>query len=931
MGGFVALDRCFHQELQPTGPGRQRRIDYALAHPAIAAMSVQHKPGPADHVAVRYDLDVQSHFRGFKLPRRGRFDAGLSSEQVAERFLAMLDPARLQEDLQQCNVDAAWDHLSSSAEFALGHDFELEPEPGKRATEPSPITLERSQPRTGRRGQGSRGLEGLRRLHRRLQQLQLEPTQTHLRRSILRSLRGLRELVPALDHLPESLDGAVEVVGALLQEYAQQEQHASFEQWSTRLEDNVVQQIAWVKKRADEAHAASKPPGPLAAIPAVHPVTVVREQGEVWKSKWTRRSDEPFDCMPLQRILTSLPRPEGAAVSLSITAEGLHKATKCMLHKACGPDQWDAASLLRLPCQFWEGLAAVWNQALSCGKVPRNWACVQVALLPKADNKTRPIGLCQLVWRAGARCLVKQLRPWASSWASQHVFGAVPGVSTTDCHIRLLEAWNRGVREYIKQGLSSFFDSISLEVLTPLLRHYGAPDALIEVLKSFYGMQRRCFRVAGYCSETFCDVNLGLLQGCPLSPVLAALVGQAWASYTTADSVHANAAIFIDDRVLWTAPHARDKVELFEAMLRRSDAFDVACGLTCEPTKCAFAHAASHLELVPLMRARNYTCLQSLEFLGVTFDLATAQGSPMRLDLSKALWRLRFLRRLGTNPRRLQQLLCPLVFAMLYWAGGVARPSAADELAVRNEVYAIFGRTFFGETPKIIIHEIFERKTEPRFLGDVSALRAVSRFLARRPAWREHLPLADAFSTWMAVLPDAKTVVEGCGWEVRNGGKTLCRVDDQGQVRLFHFGHDNFQVLHQWLVLVYRERYLQACGRVQQSLHRGGPEATGLALPKPARGLRYAFQGHREAAQASTLCEQWRAAFCTGGSIWYHLGSRARHTPEDSPLRACLCGSVNPSRAHMMWTCPSTASLRRQVAMPQDRAGERLMAHHTPE
>ncbi|CAE7553966.1 Ptchd3, partial [Symbiodinium pilosum] len=133
---------------------------------------------------------------------------------------------------------------------------------------------------------------------------------------------------------------AVEVVGDLLQEYAQQERQASFEQWRARLEDNVVQQMAWVKKRADEAHAASKPPGPLAAI----------------------------DCMPLQRILASLPRPEGVAVSLSITAEGLRKATKCMLHKACGPDQWDAASLLRLPGQFWEGLAAVWNQALSCNK-----------------------------------------------------------------------------------------------------------------------------------------------------------------------------------------------------------------------------------------------------------------------------------------------------------------------------------------------------------------------------------------------------------------------------------------------------------------------------------------------------------------------------------------------------------------------------------
>ena len=52
----------------------------------------------------------------------------------------------------------------------------------------------------------------------------------------------------------------------------------------------------------------------------------------------------------------------------------------------------------------------------------------------------------------------------------------------TDSYLRLLGAHSRGTRSFFKQDLSHFFDSLSLEVLVPLLEHYRAPPALVQLV-----------------------------------------------------------------------------------------------------------------------------------------------------------------------------------------------------------------------------------------------------------------------------------------------------------------------------------------------------------------------------------------------------------------------------------------------------------------
>ena len=53
-GQLRSLDDAFHGVLPATSPTRARRIDFAVAHPAIAATAIEHMEGPGDHVAVAY-------------------------------------------------------------------------------------------------------------------------------------------------------------------------------------------------------------------------------------------------------------------------------------------------------------------------------------------------------------------------------------------------------------------------------------------------------------------------------------------------------------------------------------------------------------------------------------------------------------------------------------------------------------------------------------------------------------------------------------------------------------------------------------------------------------------------------------------------------------------------------------------------------------
>ena len=118
--------------------------------------------------------------------------------------------------------------------------------------------------------------------------------------------------------------------------------------------------------------------------------------------------------------------------------------------------------------------------------------------------------------------------------------GGLAGVGVTDSHLRLLGAHNRGTRSRTCP-ISS----------TVCLWRYRAPPALVQLVRALYRDSHRLFKVQGFTAKDFTRVNTGIVQGCPLSPLLSLLVGQAWATYAAGRTSSITAMVYIDDRILW--------------------------------------------------------------------------------------------------------------------------------------------------------------------------------------------------------------------------------------------------------------------------------------------------------------------------------------------------------------------------------------------
>ena len=153
-------------------------------------------------------------------------------------------------------------------------------------------------------------------------------------------------------------------------------------------------------------------------------------------------------------------------------------------------------------------------------------------------------------------------------------------------------------------------------------------------------------------------------------------------------------------------------------------------------------------------------------------------------------------------------MISALVVAALVWAGGVAKPEEQELRAIADELYYMLQGTFLRDTPRLLLHELLGWRTEPHFACDVAALRAVGRYLSNTPAWKDHVPLAEAFDSWMVVLPQAAQVIDRFGWQVLKGGRQLLRYDDLARQRFFNFGYDSPQVLEEWLCIEYRRMFL---------------------------------------------------------------------------------------------------------------------------
>ena len=937
-GVATCLDSFFGPvaSLPPTRTGGHRRIDFGLADPRLVPSTLLHFPPVADHLAVCYefrDLVKLARLRG---PPRLR-STPLDEEVIASRFAQHWCADRFNAFLEQGAVDDAWMALSEAAEYAIADSGDqarsqlsrvvpraapwepsTAPPLSKAAVSEEPVLLRR-----------------LRRLHRRLLQLRMTPDDCSLRRAAVRALVDLTAAVPSLsDWRERTAEGICDKVQLAIQDMSEAIKKANIDKWREDITLHPNKALTWIKKRAAREFQLGIQPEPCKPsdpLPAVHPAAVIQEAEKEWVDRW----NAPAPTLEALEAILTEDGPDRPAATVPIQWQGrdFAAAARAMKHKAAGPDDWAPKDVATLPEAWFAELARLWQVVWQTSRIPAAWRRSRIALIPKVDGTQRPLAIASVAWRLGAQILVRQLASWTQSWASPHLMGGLPGRSVAHAHVRIREAISADPeRIVVAQDLSKCFDSISIEHACRAMRHFGAPALFIELVRQFYADQERIFSLDGHLGRGFHGVSRGILQGCPLSPVITATLLQCWVNYVCKPGCNIDCTVYVDDRTLWSEGTGCHQ-EAMAAALRRSAHFDYACGWTCRASKCQLA-CRSRARCLELIQSTGYPFSESFTVLGVNYRFG-ASCSPSRISLEELKLRARFLRGLHLPASVKPYLVRNLIMAKLGWIAAVTTDIDIDLKALRSEILlALVGDVACRDCSKALVFEIFGWQCDPSFYVQWAAISAAVHWQVHMPGWIDQVCMRFALKSWPQLLPGAVEVMRRWRWQASRDGAFILRRDARGDERRFECGVDGLQCLRRWLLHEHRRVALASTGRIEHSLHRPDNDslAQGLLLPSPEPHQVVCAEAHRKLYFEKGASRQQRLV-CVGSgcSVWFENTKHRR--PRDQWHVRCFCDLEFPSRPHLVYQCSGTAEIRRATGVdtPVNRAEERLFAVVIPE
>ena len=191
--------------------------------------------------------------------------------------------------------------------------------------------------------------------------------------------------------------------------------------------------------------------------------------------------------------------PEAFKADINTTVEALHKVFTNIWEKEDIPTEWKTGHLVKLPkkgdlgnCNNWRGITLL---------VIASKVLTRVILARVKDSIDRKLRQNQAGFRPDRSCtdqtatlriIVEQSVEWNSPLYL--------------CFIDFMKA----------------FDSLDREVMWQLLKHYGVPQKLINIIMALYDSCQCCVIHGGKLSPAF-SVKTGVKQGCLLSPLIFTL------------------------------------------------------------------------------------------------------------------------------------------------------------------------------------------------------------------------------------------------------------------------------------------------------------------------------------------------------------------------------------------------------------------------
>ena len=214
---------------------------------------------------------------------------------------------------------------------------------------------------------------------------------------------------------------------------------------------------------------------------------------------------------------------------------------KLPLGKQAGPNRIPNGVYRVLSKFFAPLLHKVFKEARRKGQLPTSMLEGDITLLFKKNDRTdvrnyRPLTMLNTDYKIYTKILAERLKTVVHQFVAECQKGFVPKTFISECSmlIHLIEAWINDeptTREglFIFLDMEKAFDRVSFKFLLTSMKALGFGDGFVDAVKLMYDVDRppkRRIYANGYYSQWF-PIKSGVAQGCPLSPLLFLVVGQA--------------------------------------------------------------------------------------------------------------------------------------------------------------------------------------------------------------------------------------------------------------------------------------------------------------------------------------------------------------------------------------------------------------------
>ena len=420
-----------------------------------------------------------------------------------------------------------------------------------------------------------------------------------------------------------------------------------------------------------------------------------------WSQIWGSQEE------PTEAILPDLQQRaiEEAKGLEPISPAMLRAKFQCLPEKAPMLSGWSNRMLKQLPHGALLPLTQLLTEMERTGRSPGQWRVVKFAMLAKKADIERPIGLCDVVYKAWLQVRFSLVTAWMKKYAAVAPWDAArPGNTCLSVSIhRLFQAElakvNHLCRVTLFLDLSTFYETISHQRLEQTAYELEYPATLLNIAVQIYRGARVLTADSGHSPATYS--SRGVVAGCPIAPSLSKLALHSLCAEVFRSGLVSNLDAWIDDISADMVAKAPDKVAAKSVKVFRM--LQASLGqeqLTLSSSKSAFVCTDKDTQkrLQQLLRPGEPPVLGLVKDLGV--DSAGARRRRVATSnarLQKAMGRSRKLGRLKVPVRKKRAQVASAGVFIVATFGHQGQGLAPKRMKVLRAVAGVhFGKFSFG-------------------------------------------------------------------------------------------------------------------------------------------------------------------------------------------------------------------------------------------